>query len=130
MAVHLSALEGDDGGEEAAALRRRWRAEVEEPAKQAGVPAPRLAIVPTPYRRFLAPLLGFLVTVEREHPGRTVAVMIPELVKRRWWQHLLHNQRAGRLRRALLKRGDNRVVVIGVPFAPGGREGTAGEDRG
>jgi hypothetical protein len=40
-------------------------------------------------------------------------------------------QRAGRLRRALLNRGDNQVVVIGVLFAPDGQEGTAaGEDRG
>jgi hypothetical protein len=42
--------------------------------------------------------------------------MIPELVKRHWWEYLLSNQRARRLRNAVLEYGGSRVVVIAVPW--------------
>jgi hypothetical protein len=41
---------------------------------------------------------------------------LPEVVKRRWWQYLLHQYRAERLRSALLKSGDRRTVLITVPW--------------
>jgi hypothetical protein len=34
----------------------------------------------------------------------------------KWWEWLLHTRKPARLRRALIKRGDNRVVVISVPW--------------
>jgi len=42
--------------------------------------------------------------------------MIPELVKRHWWEHLLSNHRARRLRNAVLEYGGPRVVVVAVPW--------------
>jgi hypothetical protein len=43
-------------------------------------------------------------------------VIIPELVESKWYEYLLHNQRATGLKAALLLRGDQRVVVINVPW--------------
>ena len=63
---------------------------MERPAIAAGLRPPRLVLLQSPYRRFLKPLLDFLESVEREHPRRDIAVIIPELVKSHWWQHLLH----------------------------------------
>ena len=39
----------------------------------------------------------------------------PEVVKRHWWQHLLHKHRSERLRSAHLRSGDKRRVLINVP---------------
>ena len=43
-------------------------------------------------------------------------MLIPDLVKRHWWEYLLSNQRARRLRSAVLDYGGSGVVVIGVPW--------------
>ena len=62
------------------------------------------------------PLLKLIRELEDENPDRTIAVLIPELVKRRWWEYLLSNHRAWRLRSEVLDFGGKRVVVIGVPW--------------
>ena len=54
--------------------------------------------------------------IKAEHEHRIVAVIIPELIDKNWVQSLLHMHRAMWLRRALLKRGDFRVVVIDLPW--------------
>jgi amino acid transporter len=116
FAVHLSALQGNDADAETRDVETRWREGVERPAGKAGLPPPRLVCLQSPYRQFLEPLLRFTSRLETEHPGRTVAVIVPELIKEHWWQYVLHNRRARRLRRGLLKQGGSRVVVIGVPW--------------
>jgi hypothetical protein len=113
-AVHLSALNADDPQDDK--LRLQWREEVEEPARRIGQPVPKLEIIHSPYRKFLDPLLAEVEKLEREFPRRQIAVMVPEVVKRHWWQYLLHQHRAERLRGALLKRGDRRMVLINVPW--------------
>jgi amino acid transporter len=114
-AVHLSRLNGDEDARDEE-LRHRWAEDVVEPARRAGLAAPRLEIVHTPYRKFLDPLLCYVEKVKDEFPSRQVAIMVPEVVKRHWWQFLLHNYRAERLRSALLKGGDRRTVLINVPW--------------
>jgi amino acid transporter len=125
IAVHLSALQGEDGEGERRAFEKPWREDVERPVRDAGLEPPRLVCLQSPYRRFLEPLLGFIAKLEREHPGRTVAVIVPELIKQHWWQHALHNRRARHLRRSLLKQGGERIVVIAVPWHLEGEEATA-----
>ncbi|MBC8140276.1 MAG: APC family permease [Armatimonadetes bacterium] len=102
---------------EAFALQEQWREFVTEPATAAGLNPPRLAVVSSPYRRLFNPLLDYINFLKREIPeNRQIAVVIPELVESHWSQYLLHNQRATGLKAALLLRGDNRVVVINVPW--------------
>jgi hypothetical protein len=45
-----------------------------------------------------------------------MAVVIPEVIETRWWHHLMQTRKPARLRAALLKRGDRRVVVVNVPW--------------
>ena len=73
-------------------------------------------LLPAPFRELHEPLLAFIEKLDRETPGRAVAVMIPEVVKRRWWEFALHNNRADRLRKMLLKHGDSRVNVFIAPW--------------
>jgi hypothetical protein len=115
-AVHLSELNGDDNDRGDEKLRRQWAQEVEEPVRKAGLTPPRLEIIHSPYRKFLDPLMDYVETVKREFPRRQIAVVVPEVVKRHWWQYLLHQYRAERLRSALLRRGDKRTVLINVPW--------------
>jgi amino acid transporter len=116
-AVHLAALEGPDVRGEEQKLREQWQQAVEQPIREAHYPhPPELVFLSAPYRRIHAPLLKLIREIEAESPDRTIAVLIPELVKRHWWEYLLSAQRARRLRRALLEYGGSRVVVMVVPW--------------
>jgi hypothetical protein len=61
-------------------------------------------------------LLKFVAATEKDNPDRLIAVLVPQLVKEHWWQHLLHAHRSRRLRAALLRYGGSRVVVINIPW--------------
>ena len=101
------------------ALQRQWEGFVERPCLLNDHPVPRLVIVPSPYRRLFHPLLDYIRELQEQHPDRVVAVVLPELVEHRWYQYLLHNQRATWLKAALLLRGDRKVTVINVPWYMG-----------
>ena len=51
-----------------------------------------------------------------ENPDRQIAVLVPELVVKNWWQAPLHNQRAQMLKLLLLLRGNQRTIVINIPW--------------
>jgi amino acid transporter len=79
-----------------------------------------LAIVSSPYRSIVGPLLRFLEANDLEHnDGQLATVVLPEFVPNKWWQGLLHNQTAWLMKAALLYSrrvfGKERVV-IDVPF--------------
>jgi amino acid transporter len=116
IAVHLAKLEGPEKDEHEGLLREQWAADVEEPARAAGLRSPRLVTLQAPYRRIHVPLLQFIERIQADHPARTIAVLVPEVVKRRWWQHLLHTHRARRLRNALLRFGGSRLIVMNAPW--------------
>jgi hypothetical protein len=116
IAAHLSNLEGDAADNEAESMRQQWAQRVEAPASAAGVAVPKLVFVQTPYREFTKPLLEQIDRIKAEHSQRLVAVIIPELIEKHWLQSLLHLHRTWWLRRALLSRGDFRVVVIDLPW--------------
>jgi hypothetical protein len=80
------------------------------------LPTPKLVVVESPYRLVFNPLLDYILATQREHPDRQIAVLIPELVARHWYHHLLHNKRAAMLKALLLVRGGEDVVVINVPW--------------
>ena len=117
MAVHLAALEGTDVTEQERKLRGQWAKNVEDSAIAAGAAhPPRLVFLSAPFRRIHAPLLKLISDLEYKDPERTIAVLIPELVERHWWEYLLSNQRARQLRNAVLEYGGPQVVVIAVPW--------------
>jgi hypothetical protein len=62
-----------------------------------------LAVVPSPYRSIIGPLLDFLDETDRQHnDGQLATLVLPEFVPAKWWQALLHNQTAWLLKAALL----------------------------
>ena len=116
VALHLSDLNGDKAANETAAVREHWAKNVKAPAEAAGKRVPRLVMQESPYRSFTEPILAEIDKLEHEFPSRTIAVILPELVERHWWNIVLHRRRATQLRWALMQRGDQRMVVIGVPW--------------
>src|SRR5437870_2702078 len=108
-ALHIDSGEGSDG-----TLRENWMRFVEEPTKNAGLPTPKLVILKSPYRFVINPMLDYVLDLERKNPDREIAVLIPELVERRWYHYFLHNQRGEWLKALLLLKGDQRIIVINV----------------
>jgi amino acid transporter len=116
-AVHIAAAgPGADEQEEAQTLRRQWAAAIEAPARRAGIRPPQLILMRSPYRRLQGALLQLIDEIKKDHRGRTIAVLVPIVVKRHWWQHLLHTHRASRLRNALLRYGGSRMAVVNLPW--------------
>jgi amino acid transporter len=109
-AVHV------DTGEGSEIFRDEWCRFVEQPAMEAGLAAPELVVLPSPYRLILAPIVDYVLEAERTCPSQQIAVLIPELVERHWYHYLFHNKRASVLKALLLLRGNQRIVVINVPW--------------
>ena len=98
------------------ALEDGWERNVREPARAAGLTPPRLIVIYSPYRRLYAPLKQVVSDLQRAHPGRDIAVIVPELVGTRWYHYVLHNQTAAVIKAYLLLSGFRRVVVVNVPW--------------
>jgi hypothetical protein len=79
-----------------------------------GVP---LVVLPSPYRSILKPLVEYVENLRMTSPGELVTVVVPEIVPRAWWEHLLHNKTALYVRTAFLFKPN--VVVTAVPFLLG-----------
>jgi amino acid transporter len=103
-------------------LRKEWADLVEGPTGEAGLSKPELVVLPSPYRAVVHPILDYVLETERTMPNRQIAVVIPELVQRRWYHSFLHNQRAALLKALLLVRGTQQTVVVNVPWYLGARE--------
>ncbi len=77
------------------------------------VPVP-LTVIDSPYREITRPIIDYVKDVRRKSPRDVVTVFIPEYVVGRWWEHLLHNQSALRLKgRLLFEPG---IMVTSVPW--------------
>ncbi|HEV2438999.1 MAG TPA: APC family permease [bacterium] len=105
-----------DAGETPETLQRRWPRLVEEPAARAGRPAPRLVVLPSPYRYVVLPILEYIKKVEAVQSDRQIVVLLPELVEPHWYHYPLHNQRAELLRALLLVTRSERISVTSVPW--------------
>jgi amino acid transporter len=114
-----------DDPDAAAELRREFERQVP------GVP---LVVVESPYRTLIGPLLAYLDVLDSawppDKPEPITFVVIPEYVARSWWERILYNQSAKRLRTALL--GRPHTVVVAVPYRredPALFEATLGGER-
>jgi amino acid transporter len=116
IAIHLLHLDAPDTDEDIQRMKQRWTAEIVEPMARRGLKPPRLVVVPAPQRVGHRPLLEFIDKLDIETPGRSVAVLEPELVLGHWWERLLHARRGERLRTALLASGGPRLKLITVPW--------------
>jgi amino acid transporter len=97
-------------------VEQHWREWVEEPAKQKGFPVPQLALVTSPYRLVVQPILDYIFLLERNHPDRRIAVVVPTLVEGRFYKRFLRNQRSELLTALLVLNGGHRISIVNVPW--------------
>jgi amino acid transporter len=101
----LEALIVDVDEAETLRLREEW--------DRADIPVP-LRVVASPYREITRPVVRYVKQLRRESPRDIVTVFIPEYVLGHWWEQVLHNQSALRLKTRLLQQRG--VVVASVPY--------------
>jgi len=98
-----------DDPEESAAMRSRW---------EHHLPDVPLVVVESPFRALVGPLLAYLDVLDAawppDKPDPITFVVLPEYVARHWWERVLYNQSAKRLKGALL--GRPHTVVVNVPY--------------
>lgn len=99
-AVHIAEDAEEEGG-----IREAWE------EWKLDVP---LVQIESPYRSLVGPLLAYVDSVHEQEPSATVTVILPEFVPSHWWEHILHNQTALRIKGALLFHPG--VVVTSVPY--------------
>ena len=102
--------------EDTDALSAVWDEMVLKPVRAHQMPEPELVTVKSNYRTILSPLMDYVLKLEDDNPGRKIAVLLPELVVKHWWENLLHNQRVQLLKLLLLLKGNQRIVVVNIPW--------------
>jgi amino acid transporter len=115
LVVHI-APEDDSASKTTDELLGGWSDCVEKPAAQAGLVPPELVVLRSPYRLVIGPIINYVLELERKNADRQIAVLVPELIERRWYYWLLHNQRAMALKIFLYAKGTGRIIVINVPW--------------
>ncbi len=101
----LEALSVNVDPAETKALRTEW--------ERRGIDVP-LKVLDSPYREVTRPVIDYVKNLRRESPRDVVSVIIPEYVVGHWYEHLLHNQSALRLKGRLLFTPG--VMVTSVPY--------------
>ena len=112
LADDVRAVYVTEDAEDGDALRERWERQLPE------VP---LVIVESPYRAVVSPVVAYLDVLDQAWPPDREApitiVVLPEYVARRWWDRILYNQTARRLKSALV--GREHTVIADVPYRRG-----------
>lgn len=104
-ANQLEAISVSVDAAETKALKDEW--------ERRGIDVP-LKIIDSPYREITRPVIEYVKGLRRESPRDAVSVYIPEYVVGHWYEHLLHNQSALRLKGRLLFTPG--VMVTSVPY--------------
>jgi hypothetical protein len=109
VAQDVRAIFVTEDPDEGEALRRRWERQL---------PNVPLVIVESPYRALIGPVVAYLDVLDATWPpGKELPiniVVLPEFVARHWWERLLYNQSARRLKATLI--GREHTVVADVPY--------------
>jgi amino acid transporter len=112
IAKDVRAVYVTDDPEDAEELRARWEHQMP------GVP---LVIVESPYRAVVTPIVAYLDILDQasvpDRDAPITIVVLPEYVARHWWDRVLYNQTAKRLKSALI--GREHTVIADVPYRRG-----------
>lgn len=91
--------------EETKALQEEW--------ERRGIPIP-LKVLDSPFREITRPFIDYVERLRTDNPRDLVTVYVPEYVVGHWWEQLLHNQSALRLKARLLFMSG--VMMVSVPW--------------
>ncbi len=97
-------------------ISEQWKKYVTTPARSAGLPEPKLTMLDSPFRLVITPIVNHVLEIQQANPTRRIAVMIPEMIEHHWWHYFLENNRAELLKALLLLRGNQRIILVNVPW--------------
>ena len=109
---YLEAVTVDVDPEATTELMREWDARA--------LPVP-LKALDSPYREITRPIIDYVKDLRARYPRDVLTVYVPEYVVGHWWEHILHNQSALRLKAALLFTPG--VMMVSVPWQLASSEG-------
>ncbi len=110
ISPHVTAVHVSTSEDETRSVQQEW----EEWQKHfSDMEETHLLTIESPYRALIRPILAYIDTVHQRHPDDTLTIILPEFVVLHWWEYLLHNQTAFRLKAALLFRPG--IIVVSVP---------------
>jgi amino acid transporter len=115
----LTALTVSVDAEESRKLQEQW--------DRRDIPVP-LTVIDSPYREITRPVLDYVRDIRLKSPRDVVTVFIPEYVVGHWWEQLLHNQSALRLKGRLLFQPG--VMVTSVAYQLRSSERRRDDDDG
>lgn len=105
MSDQVTAVHVNDDPEAIERLRRQWNV---------AIPDIPLVTIETPYRSIIGPFLKYVDDIHKRSPDDVLTVVVPEFVLAKWWQRLLHNQTAFRIRASLFLRPG--IIITTVPY--------------
>jgi amino acid transporter len=105
ISTDVTAVHVADDASAAERMRERWR------ARDDGI---AMVVIESPYRALIPPLLAYVDARARQDPERPITMVLAEFVPRHFWEYVLHNQTALRLKLRLFFRPN--TVVIDVPY--------------
>jgi hypothetical protein len=108
--VHVACEDEDE------VLQQRWSELVQAPAREAQLPVPELVILKSPFRFVVAPIVDYALQLHGQHPDRHLAILVPELMERHWYNFLLHNNRPQLLKALLNAKENPRITVMEIPW--------------
>lgn len=114
---NVTAVHVTNDAESVRAMQDEWR--------NLGIEIP-LLIIESPYRTLIGPLVAYIEELREQQPDSVLTVVLPEFVPRHWWEQILHNQTALRIKAALLFKPG--IVVTNVPYVLGGQNGPKSDD--
>ncbi|GCE21385.1 APC family permease [Dictyobacter kobayashii] len=110
IANHVTAVHVDTDEEHTNQLRADWERWQKHIPEEEGI---HLLIIASPFRSLVRPLLAYIDVMHQRHPEDILTVILPEFVVSHWWESLLHNQTALRLKSSLLFRPG--IAVLNLP---------------
>jgi amino acid transporter len=110
LSSHVTAVHVAVNMNEVNQIRTAWEQWQQQVPEEEDV---HLLVIESPYRSLIRPLLAYIDTIRERHPNEILTLILPEYLIVHWWEYILHNQTAFRLKAALLFRPG--IVVTDVP---------------
>jgi amino acid transporter len=116
LTSHVIAIHVVTSSEEATAFRAAWKQWIVSGQDQTAARSlePHLVIIESPYRNLIQPLVAYIDALRDANPDAAISVILPEFVVAHWWERVLHNQTALRLKLKLYS--DPGVTVVNIPY--------------
>jgi amino acid transporter len=115
-AVLVQTDDSDAGVERVEALRAAWGDLVHDPCRTCGLEPIKLVTLKSEFREFIPPILHHVRAAAHRHRDRYIAVVVPEVVKRRWYDIVLSGHRPSILKSLLRIHGGPRVIIVDAPW--------------